>query len=348
VRRLSTFNFDLLGLCRALVLLLTPVIIIAGITTVMCAITYGAYLREPAFTRSFRFMTIDHLLLLEQLRRLREVPPSDVALFGDSSCLMGIDIMELRAQAPTLSIQSFCSLAFPGPAGYAMMLDVLTARGVAPRMLVIVLHPVQFDRQPSWDQWLPIVKNENISGAPDIGFPLAALDYVRFELLMPILYKPLPGAYSLFFGGATRLIAHLHANYGSTIDPISGLSFPSLNAFQSQRFATVPVTQSYPYSTNEAFDASLIPLADAIKRMRPQQTYLIISPIPQHRYGETSAAARATSAAKIAGRLDATFLASDPSLPAEYFSSETHLNRWGRILFSRSLSKFIQVSGNRQ
>ena len=346
MRRSSTFSFDPVGLLRALWLLFSRLAVLATVTAAMCAAAYTGYLHNPTFTQLFRSFSTDHLVVFEQLRRAREDPLPDVAFFGDSSCLMGIDVTSLRQGAPGRAIESYCAIGYIGPVGYADMLNTLRARGARPKKLVIVLHPVQFVRHPSWDTWLPVVRGEKMTGGADLGFPLAALDYVRFEWVAQLLYRPLPGAFALFFGSATQLTGHLRSNHGGTIDPGAGLQYPSMAAFQRQSFAPMPVAQSYSYSTNEMFDSTLPPLAAAISSLAPQQTYLLISPIPQSRYGANSGAERAASAAKIGRALgipETNIIRSPGSLPNKYFSSETHLNRWGRTLFTESLA--AQIDG---
>lgn len=94
---------------------------------------------------------VNVLLVFEPLRRVRESPLPDLAFFGDSSRLMGIDVASLRQHTPGRAIKSYCAIGYIRPAGYADMLNTLRARGARPKTLVNVLHPVEFKRHPSWD-----------------------------------------------------------------------------------------------------------------------------------------------------------------------------------------------------
>jgi hypothetical protein len=340
VRHLSIFSFDPCQLGKALWLIFSKLAVVAAIVLFMVCAAYTAYLRDPSFTRLFRNISIDHLIVFEQVRRALQGPPPDVAFVGDSSCLMGIDVPLLTKWNPKRSVESYCTLAYLGPAGYAALVDKLNSFSAKPKALVIVFHPIQFQRESAWDSWLPYLKVQLPVG-PDLGFPLAALDYIRFVWLSPLLYRPLPGAFGEFYGSATALVAFIRDHHGSALDPGTALNYASLEAFRRQSFSLQYAApgNSYRYDSNHLFDEALPVLAASISRL-DIPTFLMISPIPNSRFGASSQTERADALRKIAQALgipESHIIKSPGSLPNEYFSSETHLNRWGRILFTERL-----------
>src|SRR5262249_1098734 len=107
----ASFAPDLRRLIHALRLLLVSA---APIALLMLAILFSVhllYLRDPTRTRINRYLSLDYMIVLEQLKRAATVSRPDIGLIGDSSCLMGVDAARLTARLGR-SAESFCSLAF--------------------------------------------------------------------------------------------------------------------------------------------------------------------------------------------------------------------------------------------
>src|SRR5258708_7174039 len=164
-------------------------------------------LSVPALrTDGMRNFSIDHFIVLEQIKRAAALPAAEVAFLGDSSCLMGIDAPSIEGGLDLHRVESFCSLGYVGPAGYARMLAGMIERNAAPKVLVLVFHPATFRREPSWDSWPGFVANGGKVNAPPLHFPRSSLDFLELEWLSRLIYSPLPGAYALYYGseGAFR------------------------------------------------------------------------------------------------------------------------------------------------
>jgi hypothetical protein len=317
---------------------------------VLCLIGLGAlqllYLRNPARTDGMRQLSIDHFIVLEQVRRAAEVPTPDIAFFGDSSCLMGIVPEILERAINVRPIQSFCSIGFLGPVGYAHMLGGMIARNAAPKTVVFMFHPITFRRGPSWEYWPAFVLNAGRVAAPALRFPRSALDYLQFEWLSRLIYSPLPGAYSRYYGGEGAFRATIEARQGSAVDPGSGLNLHSLDAVKPVPMA--PTGEATDFSTNQDYQNALKVLAETVKKLPPQTSvYLIVSPLPDYTFRPGTMEQRTEAAVEIAAALGVdrgNILKTPATLPAAYFASTTHLNRWGQQVYSGELAKQLSTT----
>jgi hypothetical protein len=312
---------------------------------VLCLVGLGAlhllYLRNPLRTDGMRRLNIDHFIVLEQIRRSAELPAPNIALFGDSSCLMGVDARIIERTLGVRPVQSFCSIGFLGPAGYAQMLDGMIARNAAPKALIFMFHPATFRREASWEYWPVFVRNAGQAAAPSLRFPHSALDYLEFEWLSRLIYSPLPGAYGRYYGGEGAFRATIEARQGSAIDPNSGLNVAKIEAVRAG--PTPPYGEATDFSANQAYHDALKVLGETMKKLPPRTSvYLVVSPLPDYTFQPGTAEQRAEQAANIARALgiDSSHILSTPAtLYSAYFASTTHLNRWGQQVFSGELAK---------
>jgi hypothetical protein len=250
-------------------------------------------------------------------------------LIGDSSCLMDVNASRLSAGLGR-SAESLCSLAYVGPVGYAQILSTLLERDASPRLLVIVLHPAAFQRDPSWDSWPAFVKNGGVVSAPPIRFPQSALDYIRVGLVERAIYNPLPGSYAMYYGGDQQFSGYIAAHRGSALDPGAGLEGTG---------------KPVDYNMNEQFTQALIPLAAVLKKIGTDRVLLMISPVPDVNINSEAEIQRKEAARRIAAILGlpaGNLLDTPASMPNIYFSSVTHLNRWGREALTDDVVKLIE------
>ncbi|KGT73652.1 hypothetical protein MA20_43420 [Bradyrhizobium japonicum] len=313
--------------------------------SVLCLIGLGVlhflYLRNPARTDGMRQLSIDHFIVLEQIRRAAEVPAPDVAFFGDSSCLMGVDAKAIERALKGKSTQSFCTLAYLGPVGYAKILDDMIIRNAAPKAVFFMFHPAAFRRESSWEYWPAFVMSARQAAPPLLPFPRGALDYLQFEWLSRLIYSPLPAAYGRYYGGEGSFRATINARQGSAIDPNTGLNTASVDAVRA--VPTPPSGTAFDLSINQAYRDALKVLSETVKKL-PQSTpvYLIVSPLPDYTFGPGSVDQRAERALEIALALGIgsnRILSTPATMCAAYFASITHLNRWGQQVYSAELAK---------
>ncbi|MFH1345628.1 MAG: hypothetical protein ABIL01_31145 [Pseudomonadota bacterium] len=311
----------------------------------LCLLGLGAlhmlYLRNPARTDGMRKLNIDHFIVLEQFRRAATVPAAEVAFFGDSSCLMGVDPRLMERELALRPIQSFCSIGYAGPAGYAHMLAGMIERNAAPKVLVLMFHPATFRREPGWEFWPGFVRNAGKVERPRLHFPRSALDYLEFEWIGRLIYSPLPGAYGRYYGGEGEFRSTIRARRGSAIDPNVGLNISSLEALRAA--PRTPAGAATDYRWNEAYAEALKVLGETIRTLPPQtRVYLVVSPVPDVAFPAEAGDQRANRTGQIAAALgidNDRVLATPAAMFAAYFSSHTHLNRWGQMVFTNTLSK---------
>ena len=336
---------QLLHACWLVMRILIP---LALLCLAELGVLHLCYLRNPARTDGMRRLSIDHFVVLEQVRRAANVPTPDIAFLGDSSCLFGINPGILERTLDIRPVQSFCSIGYLGPVGYAHMLDAMIARNATPKTLILMFHPDTFRRAADWDYWPAFVLNMGRAAAPRLRFPRSALDYLEFEWLGRLIYSPLPGAYSRYYGGEGAFRATIEARQGSAIDPNTGLQVASMDAIKAAPSA--PDGPPADFSANQSYRDALTALGAVIRKL-PSTTsvHLIISPLPDHTFAAGTANQRAERAREIARALgiDERHILNTPAtLYTAYFASITHLNRWGQQVFSDELAKTL-ASGTR-
>ena len=159
----------------------------------------------------------------------------------------------------------------------------------------------------------------------------------------------MPADYGKYYGGATQLEAVIRDNHGSAIDPNAGLDIGSLAELRRRAAdwqVTVPDKPAF-FTLNDLFRQALIPLAHTVARFGVQRTYLIVTPVRDVNYSAQTAADLAASTQQIAAALGIparNVIATQPAMPAPYFSTATHLNRWGRELYTDAVA--AQASKN--
>jgi hypothetical protein len=332
---------SVISLGRALNLLARVLVPLVVLSALGLALLHLLYLRNPDRTNGMRHLSIDHFIVLEQVQRAAALPAAKIAFFGDSSCLMGIDPPLLERALDLHAVESFCSIGFLGPAGYAQMLAGLIERNAAPNVLVLMFHPTTFRREPSWEFWPTFVKDGARPTTVPLEFPRSGLDYVEFEWLGRLIYSPLPGAYGLYYGGEGQFRSTLRARQGGAVDPNTGLDISSVEAVHAM--PTPPSGTRANFGWNQPYEDALKNLADTIKNLPPQtRVFLVISPVPDWSFGAATAAERSERATEIATALGIGpdhILNTPATMFAPFFSGYTHLNRWGQSVFTSALAK---------
>jgi hypothetical protein len=335
-----SFRLSLINLGRALSLLARVVAPIAALCVAGLGVLHLLYLRNPARTDEVHNLTIDHFVVLEQMKRAATLPAADIAFLGDSSCLMGVDAPSIERALHLHRVESFCSLAYLGPAGYADMLAGMIDRNAAPKVLVLMFHPAAFHREAAWEYWPRFVADGGKINAPPLHFPRSSLDFLAVEWLGRVIYSPLPGAYALYYGSEMAFRLTIRWRQGSAIDPFTGLNVSSAAALHPAPSAPsgVPVD----FSWNQQYLDALKVLGEQLRRL-PQQTavYLVISPVPDYTYRagtELERSERANQIAAVLGIDPGHILDTPGKMYAAYFAGfVNHLNRWGQREFTRKL-----------
>jgi hypothetical protein len=332
---------SVISLARALNLLARVLVPLIVLSALGLAFLHLLYLRNPDRTNGMRYLSIDHFIVLEQVQRAAALPAAKIAFFGDSSCLMGIDPPLIERVLDLHAVESFCSIGFLGPAGYAQMLAGLIERNAAPNVLVLMFHPAVFRREPAWEGWPAFVKNGARPVTVPLEFPRSGLDYVEFEWLGRLIYSPLPGAYGLYYGSEAQFRSAIRARQGAAVDPSTGLNVSSVQALHA--VPTPPSGTPANFGWNQAYKDALNILADTIRNLPPQtRVFLVVSPVPDSSFRAETEAERTERVTEIAAALGIGadhILKTPETMFAAFFSGYTHLNRWGQSVFTSALAK---------
>ena len=294
---------------------------------------------------------IETYIVLEQIRRSERLPTSDLAFLGDSSCLFGVHVPTLLQAFPGSKVESFCTIGFVGPDGYAAMLDKMIARGRQPRKLVLVFNPVQFERDPRWNEWPAFIRTDHFEAPSVLTFPAGGLEYIRL-LMERAVYNPLPGAYAVYYGGKDQFISTIWREHGSAIEPNRMLNEPSLKAFRATLAGHTllrPLPDSKPFVMNAEFEKALDSLSATLSKLDRSKVYLVIAPV-----NSVNAQGGPQSFHTDAGRKIAARLGLDPSqfldtpavmLDILFAHYPSHFHRWGRIIYTEQLARTLADRG---
>ncbi|WFU24644.1 hypothetical protein QA649_42775 [Bradyrhizobium sp. CB1717] len=294
---------------------------------------------------------VETYIVLEQIRRAERLPAADLAFLGDSSCLMGIHIPTLLQAFPGSDVESFCTIGFVGPDGYGAMLDKMIARGHQPRKLVLVFNPIQYERDPRWNEWANFIRTDHFEAPSSLSFPAGGLEYIR-RLMERAVYNPLPGGYAVYYGGKDQFISTIWREHGSAIDPNRMLDIPSLEAYKATLPGHVffkPDPKIKPFVMNAEFEKALGALSKTLSKFDRSKVYLVITPVnslyaqggPQSFHVEAG-----ERIAALLGIDRSQFLNTpDMMLDIMYAHYPAHLHRWSRIIYTEELAKALADRG---
>jgi hypothetical protein len=193
-----------------------------------------------------------------------------------------------------------------GPVADARAIELLAKRGALPKIAVIVIHPRQFGRNGTSDEWTSYVAAQN---------PTAEV-----EKTPP---TPLTGRFAQRYANAAELVAELRSS-GSLVDSSRD------HSKSSKDLLGIP----------PSFAAHVAPLAGALKAFDPSNLYLVTPPLTPGATKEDRDKAASTVATML-GIPRANILMTSVSRPLDQFATYTHLNERGRELFTQELSRAI-------
>jgi hypothetical protein len=334
------------SLARAYAFLAQPLIAIGVCLAILLGLADALYRRAPnptEFAESNQ-NSVDYLIVDEQLRRIVNAEPASIAIFGDSSCLMGVDPDLLGRLLRYGTVSSYCMLAYVGPLGYATAIQRLL-EVQRPSRIVLMLHPAQFRREPSWESWPDFVAKWTPTRAATRTFPSAGLDYIRLNLLGRALYEPLPGSYGLFYGGQAQFVDMIAEHDGSAVDPGAGMNERSPEEVAALAARTTPLHgEGISFELNEPYRVALAGLRDTLEQFGATNVLIVIAPVPDAYFPVAGDAARDAAGREIAtllGLRDTQFVSTPATLSMVYFVPPTHLHltRWGKQRYTRALAR---------
>jgi|GEM_PF-6708341 len=276
------------------------------------------------------------IIVREQIERAQGLGDQDILLVGDSSCLMGVDA-PLLSRLVNGKVGSLCTVGYLGPRGYASLVErYLAAQGKA-RALIILLHPVQMQRNPDWEGWADLAAND--PPLPHEKSWREALYFYETQIFDHLVYAPLSGTWGEYYG-SRAVLSRMVQDSGGAVEPAGIVG--------KQQTSFAPESGSDSFARNEAFNLALGRLAETVGRFGGQRVYLVITPQPQSDFSGLAPAVYQATRMDIAARLGipaGNILELPPAMPDNEFATPTHLNLVGRDLYTRAMAAQLQSLG---
>jgi hypothetical protein len=316
------------------------------------AVWCGAVLKHEDRTR-YTVADVGSVSVIEQLLRARSIGPVDVLFIGDSSCLMNIDPGALGRRLGK-RVASLCSVGLIGPAGYAHLLREYADSGSQYQQLVVVLHPetLLWDATLVW--WTEWVKRGGPPDAPDAWSDrlVNGLRFIEAKYLGQIVRIPMQGSFALYYGSIESTRATVQGT-GTLVQPDDTLRFASMSQFL--HWSSQADRSDHPFNElckryraampNEPFNRSLEGLSATLQAMPSRPTKLLLSPVPHDCMDPLISQRLETAKVSIAQRLGSSAnirtVDAPLDLPSSYFGTVSHLNIYGRQLYTELLADLI-------
>lgn len=275
----------------------------------------------------------DELFVNQQIKRIQHGARGDIVIFGDSSGLMGIDPRILEKELGR-TVQNFCTLAYAGPESYATMLEEYLKHNPKPELIILAFHPIQLERDKQWDVWPKIIKESFTTSSGEISLNKKIGNFLDTVIYGSMLYIPLNGRYGGYYGSPKAVENAMDQDHGSLIDPNVLFPRPSTPG---------PVRTEYKGMT-ETYRASLEILKNVVEKHGLDTLVLLRTPLPEHFLYDRARIDEAYQevGTTLAVKKNKLLLDDLSSLPSHYFSSSTHLNRYGKKEFSRMLASKLK------
>ena len=189
---------------------MAPTVGIVGCIVIAAAL---AHLHWPVSRIDADFTTA---LIATQIDRAERLDFVDILIVGDSSGLMDISPPQLSRELGR-DVQSLATIAYAGPKGVASLLSRLSRRGISPHAIILVFHSAGMPQQPAWETWINLVLDG--PPAPKARSIWAGALAKLNELMAPVIYRPLEGAYGSYYGSLRSFESFVRSNAGAAVDP---------------------------------------------------------------------------------------------------------------------------------
>lgn len=307
------------------------------------------------------------IILRQQFYRAGNGEKANVLFLGDSSGLMGINYSALQEKIG-VSVKSLCAIGYLGPAGYGKLLLRHVESASKPDYVVLVLSPGSFHRDITWEYWvkfLDTLVSEEVTPPPLLPGGLkenifttisTVQNIVQNGLLGPWIFKAARGQFGVFYGTYWNYANAVKTN-GCLIDPGAGLqpsfSHPKINpisdSFPGMTAKDMPIlTSKHPESATQLLLEACKRLRSDIERAGIDKSRVFLVITPYLKGSGLDAEFQEHRMRAVAGILNELGLQKNAivqlpmSLDASEFSTATHLNRWGREVFTQILSEALK------
>jgi hypothetical protein len=207
------------------------------------------------------------------------------------------------------------------------------------------MHPDSMNRDPSWDYWVEFVRQGGPTEATGWRqYVATALRLAESTYLWPFVRVPMQGRFGLYYGSVERMRAAVHDS-GMMIEP-SALQYDSMDQFlarnpEPERSNANPYCARYHEDwPNPRYFEALQVFRKTVDRLGGRAHFLL-TPRPRNCSDELIETNAAAARSRIIDMLGAQrdLLATAPTmLPTAYFASVTHLNRYGREIYTDQLT----------
>jgi hypothetical protein len=270
-----------------------------------------------------------------QMRRSHSIRPADVLVLGDSSALYGIDPRFLEAALGAGAVESLAAIGPARPPGFAKLLANYLARHPAPRLVLLVLHPLGLMHA------VPPAKQTEMQAVlrdawPIDPFAVGARKVLNRLLFGGLLEEPMPGEQGRHYGSAAVLAAALERGHG-------GLVHPARTPVRAPRGGP-GAGMSYVLHADAVRD--LRRMGEMLRALDTSTLHVGIAPIPGSLARGPEAASRRRLLARILvllGLPPDRALDLPRSLPDALFVELTHLGDAGRRAYSRALVPILRA-----
>lgn len=268
---------------------------------------------------------LEEIVIDHQQHAANNIGPRDFLLIGDSSCLMNVAVDQLQAERPQLSFQNLGMVSIMPLSSFAqLVVDHSTANKDSPKNVILIVHPEMLTLRPDPvpDTQITAPIQAERGGRQAILHATGVLHLFRsgFHALVPQL---LPGRYGSFYGFNTTFHRFMADHNGSAIDP----AVAQLPAIAPQTFAISDVFRSAASDFRSRIPAHA-------------KLLLALSPVPESSAPVNYSLVHQELMAELLKLLKPDYvLELPPTLPAQFFSTTTHLRQEYRPYYTRLLNR---------
>jgi hypothetical protein len=262
------FINHLTNLKKKMAMILEVVAPTALIFISLCVFSYTLYHFTPVSLTTQNRESWEDVLIKTQLERADNLAPkADIVITGDSSSLMGLDALKMEKML-NISVQSFATMGFVGPEGYAAIVQRYKERAPIRKIKILI---IQLQRLTFSDN----EKNYN-AGYEDIVLSKKSNKNFIFKIKDPFIsevYKkkiemPLRGPYRDFYTAPEDIEKKLITDHGTMIDP------------RQTDDSLKPI--NYNCEISDSYLKRLIKMKERIDIIDPSLTILFFTPTPKN------------------------------------------------------------------
>lgn len=253
---------------KELLLILKTITPTALILLLLCFFSYFLNFFMPISLVTQNMESWEDTLIKTQLERAnRSAPKADIVITGDSSSLMGLDALKMQKML-NISTQSFATMGFVGPEGYAAIVQRYNERPPYKKIkvLIIQLQRLTFaDDEKNYAagyEDIVLGQKSNKSFFSKIKDPFITLVYKK------IFEMPLRGQYRDFYLVPENIRKTLMNNNGTMIDP------------RQNDDSSKP--RNYNCKISDLYLHRLTKMKERIDIINPELTLILFSPIPKN------------------------------------------------------------------